>query len=95
MNLIKISRETRIMVAAQQTVDEWIHNVKRGRFSSVLDSAARLHLGTNETTRPDRLAFRRAAEAIRVGRGHSRANPGPILDIIRQTLSQTRDQPRS
>ncbi|MDQ2682157.1 MAG: hypothetical protein M3Y37_01385 [Chloroflexota bacterium] len=95
MNLTKTSRETRIMVAAQQTVDEWIHNVKRGRFSSALETAATMHLGNTEATRADRMAFRRAAEAIRLGRGHSRSNPGPILDIIRQTLSQVREHSRA
>ena len=77
--------ETTLIHAAQALVDQWLHSNKRGPFDRAVREAER---SWSEILRSDieRAAFRRVANAIRVGKGHARANPMALMRIARDTI---------
>jgi hypothetical protein len=79
------SAETTIIEAAQHLVDNWLRSNKRGPFGRAVHQAE-LSWGHSFATDLERTAFGRVANAIRVGKGHARLNPAPLLLIIRDTF---------
>ena len=77
--------EITIIEAAQDLVDGWLRSSKRGPFSRAVHQAQH-SWGTILTSDVERTAFGRVANAIRVGKGHARLNPAPLMQIIRETI---------
>jgi hypothetical protein len=78
------STETTIIEAAQLLVDDWLRSSRRGPFRRAVHQA-QLSWGIAFASDLERTAFGRVANAIRVGKGHARLNPAPLLQIIRDT----------
>ena len=79
------STETTIIEAAQDLVDGWLRSSKRGPFGRAVHRAQQ-SWGSTVTSDLERTAFGRVANAIRVGKGHARLNPGPLTQIIRESF---------
>jgi hypothetical protein len=75
-----------LLSAAQEAVDEWRRDPKRGSFSRAVADAEGLLRGWLIETDEQALAFRKIANAIRVGSGHAVANPRPLRDLMRQAM---------
>ena len=82
--------EFTILVTAQEFVDEWLHSTKRGPFMAAVAAAAKQWLVAVPLSCTEQKAFIRVAHAIRRGQGHARANPEPLLEIVRRVFE--RDQ---
>jgi hypothetical protein len=84
---IPLSLESTITVRAQETVDRWLRAHDRGPFRQAVDRALLAYWP--DLSQADRLqdTFFQVANAIRLGQGHALHNPGPLLRIIRQSLS--------
>ena len=81
--------ERSILVTAQNFVDEWFRSPARGPFTAALGAAAANRgLVAVPVTSAERTAFVRVANAIRLGRGHARANPEPLLEIVRRVFER-------
>ena len=82
----QLAAEVTMMLAAQQMVDRWLRSPARGPFKRAVEKEERERWDSFPETEPYRRAFRRVANAIRVGEGHAIANPGPLLDIAKRSL---------
>ena len=78
--------ERAILFGAQDFVDHWHRDLKRGPFLRAVRIAASAWMADNGYEPVHRFAFIRVANAIRVGRGHAETRPGPLLDIIRFSI---------
>lgn len=87
----QLAVEVTMMLAAQQMVDRWLRSPGRGPFKRAVEKEERELWNDFPETEMHRRAFRRVANAIRLGEGHAVANPGPLLDIAKQSL---RSRPR-
>ena len=76
------STDLAVITAAQSFVDHWLRNEKRGPFQSAVRVAAEEWSAYEGFDARYRFAFVRAANAIRVGRGHAAARPEPLIDIV-------------
>jgi hypothetical protein len=88
MSTRKLAAETAIMYTAQQLVDRWLRSHNRGPFSRAVARAEELEWDADPTKDEHRRAFRRVADAIRLGKGHAFQNPAPLLRIMRDTVRQ-------
>jgi len=82
----QLAAEVTMMLAAQQMVDRWLHSPGRGPFKRAVEKEQRERWSDFPEMEPYRHAFRRVANAIRLGEGHAVANPGPLLEIARRSL---------
>jgi hypothetical protein len=82
----QLAAEVTMMLAAQQMVDRWLRSPGRGPFSRAVAKEERERWSDFPEMEPYRRAFRRVANAIRMGEGHAVANPGPLLEIARRSL---------
>jgi hypothetical protein len=82
----QVALEVTMMLAAQQLVDRWLRSPGRGPFQRAVAREMRERWNDLPGTEAQQRAFRRLANAIRVGEGHAIANPGPLLKIARQAL---------
>lgn len=86
MSITTSPREVTILNAAQEFVNNWLRSSRRRPFNeAVTDEELKRFAGT-DATGPERAAFRRTANAIRVGYGHATSNPKPLLEITRRVL---------
>jgi len=69
------------MFAAQSLVDQWLHSVKRQPFRRAVDSEEIRIWDGHAGYEGERRTFRQMTETIRLGQGHARSNPGPLLKI--------------
>jgi len=86
MSKKQVALEVTMMLAAQQLVDRWLRSPGRGPFQRAVTREVQARWSDMPGTEAQRRAFRRLANAIRVGEGHAIANPGPLLKIARQNL---------
>jgi hypothetical protein len=80
--------ELSILVTAQEFVDGWLHSPKRAPFMAAVGAAAKQWLVAVPLSGTEQKAFIRVAHAIRLGRGHARANPEPLLEIVRRVFER-------
>jgi hypothetical protein len=80
------SRVEQLLSAAQETVDKWRRDPKRGPFCRVVNDAEHLLRGWLIENDEQALAFRKVANAIRVGYGHAIANPCPLRELLREAM---------
>ena len=73
--------------AAQEAVDEWRRDPKRGPFGRAVAESEGLLRGWLIENDEQAVAFRKVANAIRVGYGHAVANPRPLRELMRQATS--------
>jgi hypothetical protein len=73
--------EVHLIQSAQHLVDHWFRSPKRGPFARAVHEAEQLW-----TEQRERAAFRRVANAIRLGQGHASFNPKPLVRIARETF---------
>ena len=85
----KIAAETAIMFTAQQLVDRWLRAHNRGPFSRAVALAEEEHWDADSGQDDLRRAFRRVANAIRIGKGHAIQNPAPLVRIMRDSLRKS------
>jgi hypothetical protein len=78
--------ELAILNSAQEFVDDWHRDLKRGPFLRAVRVAANAWMLRSAYQAEHRFAFIRVANAIRVGRGHATTRPDPLLDIVRFSL---------
>jgi hypothetical protein len=78
--------ELAILNGAQDFVDDWHHDLKRGPFLRAVRVAADTWMLRSGCQSEHRFAFIRVANAIRVGRGHAITRPDPLIDIVRFSL---------
>jgi hypothetical protein len=90
MQLVDDPVATRIIEAAQTTVDTWFRDDQRGPFHRAIADEEQVRLGELPPAAPERAAFRKVANAIRIGYGHANANPRPLLEIARRELMESR-----
>jgi hypothetical protein len=85
---ISLSLESAILARAQETVDHWLHADDRGPFRQAVTRAVMTYWA--DLSQADGLhdVFYRVANAIRLGQGHARLNPDPLLRIIRQAFGR-------
>ena len=76
-------REQRILLAAQLIVDEWHLLCRQGSFVTALIAAERHQIPYLNLTDLEHRAFFQVANAIRVGRGHARTDPRPLVSLMR------------
>ena len=84
--LTATSREATILDSAQEFVDRWLHSHSRRPFGEAVVREERKLYPDEDAMRLDREAFRKTANAIRVGYGHVSANPKPLVEIVRRVL---------
>lgn len=82
------SREATILDSAQEFVDRWLRSPGRRPFVEAVVREERKLYPDGESMLQDREAFRKTANAIRVGYGHVSANPKPLLEIARRILRE-------
>src|SRR5688500_5394021 len=82
--------EATIITHAQEFVQHWLRNANRRPFREALRLAERNLWSPHPDSQLQREAFRKAANAIRVGYGHAHANPKPLLEIVRAVLTKSR-----
>lgn len=80
--------EGRIMIGAQQMVDDWFKASNRGPFARAVARAVEQQWPGIAADDPRRVAYQRVANAVRLGYGHAFADPAPLVRIIRETLYQ-------
>ncbi len=90
MKTRKVAVDTMIMFVAQRTVDRWLHSDHRGPFNRMIERLENYLWDDQPGSNAQKKAFRRAANAIRVGKGHARENPAPVYDIVHRTLEERR-----
>jgi hypothetical protein len=86
MNTSEISRETTIVIRAQQIVNRWRKLRSQHPFEQFLNRAL---LGSDDPFMEQdhhRLAIRRVAHAIWRGAGQAFSNREPLLKIARDTI---------
>ena len=87
--------EFSILVTAQEFVDGWLHSPTRGPFMTAVAVAAKQWLVAVPLSGTEQKAFIRVANAIRLGRGHARANPEPLLEIVRRVFEREQRHERN
>jgi hypothetical protein len=87
MQLVDSPAAAHIIESAQTAVDAWFRDDTRGPFHRAIAEEERLRFGDLPPTAPERAAFRKVANAIRVGYGHATANPKPLFEIAGRELS--------
>ena len=92
MQLVESPVAANIIESAQRVVDAWFRNDQRGPFHRAITEEERLRFADHPATAPERAAFRKVANAIRIGYGHATANPGPLLEIARRELRSHPDR---
>ncbi len=83
---ITSSQEASILVAAQEFVDSWLRSSHRRPFKEAVGDEEQKRFAGTDASGQEREAFRKTANAIRVGYGHLSANPKPLLEITRRVL---------
>lgn len=83
-----------ILAHAQEIVDQWRHDPDRGPFRHALDAAEQQRWRGFSDRPAERVAFRKVAQAIRLGYGHAVDNPDPLIAIVLDVL-ESRDPPSS
>ena len=86
MIITATTQEATILESAQDFVDRWLRSPSRRPFVEAVVREERKLYPDDAAMRQDREAFRKTANAIRVGYGHVSANPGPLLEIARRAL---------
>lgn len=73
-----------LIQVAQDLVDDWRADENRPSFAQALAECEleRCPWPCLSLTDAERRAFPILAEAIRAGRGHADANPGPLLELL-------------
>jgi hypothetical protein len=79
--------EFAIIRSAQAFVDAWLHDGRRGPFTSSATVAA-VQWDDDPAAELEREAFVLVAKAIRAGAGHAAARPEPLLTIVRDALGR-------
>jgi hypothetical protein len=92
MQLVDSPAAATIIESAQRVVDAWFHDDQRGPFRRAIADEERLRFSDLPATAPERAAFRKVANAIRVGYGHATANPRPLFEIARRELKNHADR---
>jgi hypothetical protein len=87
MQLVDSPASVGIIQSAQTMVDAWFRDDQRGPFHRAIAEEERLRFGELPPTAPERVTFRKVANAIRVGYGHATANPKPLFEIAGRELS--------
>ena len=87
MQLVDSPAAAHIIESAQTVVDAWFHDDQRGPFHRAIAEEERLRFADLPAAAPERAAFRKVANAIRIGQGHATANPKPLLEIARRELN--------
>jgi hypothetical protein len=82
--------EATIISHAQEFVHNWLRNANRRPFREAIRVAERKLWSPLPDSQLQREAFRKVANAIRVGYGHAHTNPTPLLEIVRAVLTQSR-----
>lgn len=80
--------EATILGAAQEFVDRWLRSPHRRPFREAVAYEERKRFTGMDASDLEREAFRKTANAIRVGYGHASANPAPLLEITRRILRE-------
>jgi len=81
-------REVTILNAAQDFVNTWFRSSHRRPFREAVTDEEQKRFAGTDATGPERAAFRKTANAIRVGYGHATSNPKPLLEITRRVLRE-------
>ena len=76
-----------IIHSAQQVVDGWLRDDGRRPFKQTILRAEAELWDTSAKHAGQRRAFRKVANAIRLGFGHASANPEPLLTIVHTELA--------
>ncbi len=82
----QVALEVTMMLAAQQLVDRWLRSPGRGPFQRAVAREIQERWDKVPGSEHQSRAFRKMANAIRIGEGHAVANPGPLRKIARQSL---------
>ena len=82
--------EATIIATAHEFVQVWLRNSKRLPFGRALRIAERTLWNPLQGSDLQREAFRKVANAMRVGYGHAHTNPQPLLKIVRTVLARQR-----
>ena len=82
--------ETTIIAEAQEFVQTWLRDPRRLPFSRAVRIAERRLWNPLQGSDLQREAFRKVANAMRVGAGHAHTNPQPLLKIVRTVLARQR-----
>jgi hypothetical protein len=92
MQLVDSPVAASIIESAQRVVDAWFRDDQRGPFHRAIAEEERLRFSDLPATAPERVAFRKIANAIRIGYGHATANPWSLLEIARRELKNQPDR---
>ena len=82
--------EATIIAHAQEFVQTWLRTSKRLPFRDAVRIAERTLWNPLQGSDLHREAFRKVANAMRVGYGHAHANPKPLIEIVRSVLARER-----
>ncbi len=78
--------EATIITNAHEFVQAWLRTPKRRPFGQAVRRAEQKLWGDLHDAELHREAFRKAANAIRIGYGHAYANPRPLVEIVRRVM---------